>query len=152
MRSCLYLCSIPAEHYQLRCIVFSLCIWCVRAKCVCRTHFFLLYCYSLQFNVSQLRCFYELKNSPFCFPVFYSFRMPKSPSLKWTSVLLEACCLPIISQAKRYVNLEFTDFFSCFTRLNMCLWPKDLICKLAIIDKLPEGSWKLVVGICSRHV
>ncbi len=64
MRSCLYLCSIPAEHYQLRCIVFSLCIWCVRAKCVCRTHFFLLYCYSLQFNVSQLRCFYELKYSP----------------------------------------------------------------------------------------
>ncbi len=39
--SCLYLCSIPAELYQLCCIVFSLCIWCVRAKCVCSTHTFL---------------------------------------------------------------------------------------------------------------
>lgn len=152
MGSCLYLCSIPVELYQLCCIVFSLCIWCVRAKCVCSTHtFFSRYCYSLQLKVSQSLCFYELKYSH-NFPVFYSLRMPKSPSLKWTSVLLEACCPPIISQAKRYVNLECTDVFSCFTRLNVCLWPKDLICKLAIIDTLPEGSWKLVAGICSRRV
>lgn len=53
---------------------------------------------------------------------------------------------------KEVCKPECIDVFSCFTRLNMRLWPKDLICKLAIIDKLPEGSWKLVVGICSRRV
>lgn len=74
--------------------------------------------------------------------------MPKSPSLKWTSVLLEACCPPIISQAKRYVNLECTDVFFMFYQTEYVLMAKGFDMQAgynwhAAWRKLEACSWHL---------
>lgn len=119
---CIFISSVVLFHF----FVFGVWGWSVF---VVHTHFFSPPIFTVCNSRWTSRIvFMSLNIHLFCFSVLYSLRMPKYLSLKWTSVLSEACCPPIISQAKRYVNLECTDgFFFHVLPDWMCVWPKDLI-------------------------